>query len=122
MCVRVCASMCVCACVHVCVCACDLVCALHVHTSDQQLISQNQQAFIDLLNEPLEQGGVAGNIGSQGVPDLAGNPAMSRMMGGVQGGLPMGGPPPGTMAIQVTPQEKEAIDRVRNLCVYVCVW
>ena len=88
----------------------------HSHTSDLQLISQNQQAFIDLLNEPLEQGGAAGTIGSQSVPGLAGNPAMSRMMGGVQGGMPMAGPPPGTMAIQVTPQEKEAIDRVRLQC------
>ncbi len=70
-----------------------------------QVISQNQQAFIDLLNEaeppasgqPPAPGGAAGGLG-QAVP-----------------GVPPGNLPPGAagpMTIQVTPQQKEAIERV----------
>jgi len=56
-----------------------------------QLINTHQQDFIRLLNEPVTGGG-----------------------GGGGGGLP-GGPPPGAQYIQVTQEEKAAIDRLENL-------
>ncbi len=70
------------------------------HPPSLQVISQNQQAFIDLLNEaeppasgqPPAPGGAAGGLG-QAVP-----------------GVPPGAA--GPMTIQVTPQQKEAIERV----------
>lgn len=59
-----------------------------------QLISQNQERFIQMLNAPVdEEGG-----DSQGA--------------GGAGGL---APPQGSNYIQVTPQEKEAIDRLKAL-------
>ena len=68
-----------------------------------QLISQNQQAFIQLLNS-------GGQGGGQGAGQGAG-------LGGESGqGGELGMVPPsaasGTVAIQVTAQEKESIDRV----------
>jgi UV excision repair protein RAD23 len=59
-----------------------------------QLINQNQAEFIRLLNEPVAPGTAAPMAGAGG-PGAAG-----------------GGGPPGTQYIQVTPEEKEAIDRV----------
>jgi hypothetical protein len=59
-----------------------------------QLISQNQEAFMKLL---MEQGGPVGGGGA-------------------------GGPPPGSNVVHVTPQEKEAIDRVRGREVNVYVY
>ena len=61
------------------------------------MISQNQQAFIDLLNSSEEPG--------QGGP--AGGPAEG------QAGGPGGA---GGFQIQVTPEEKAAIDRVNTFC------
>ena len=78
-----------------------------IHTpqcSSSQAISQNPQAFIDLLNsaQPGPSGQAAGPGGSgaagQGPPP--------------QGGVPFGMP----MTIEVTPQEKEAIERVGVEC------
>ena len=66
------------------------------------MISQNQQAFIDVLNEREGQGeGVA-----------AGGGAAGQVPPGAAGQVPPGaaGMP---MTIQVTAQEKEAIERVR---------
>lgn len=66
-----------------------------------QLISQNQQRFIDLLNapsDPAEQGGGGGGVG---VGDGSG--------GGGAGGF----------QIQVTQEEKAAIDRVSFTMHYV---
>ena len=64
--------------------------------SPPQLISTNQQAFIDLLEQGREEGegGGSGGGGGEGSGSL--------------------GLPPGTMAIQVTQEEKAAIDRVRR--------
>jgi len=58
-----------------------------------QLINQHQQEFIQLINEPVQGGG------------------------GTQGGMPStgGAPPPGAQYIQVTQDEKAAIDRLENL-------
>lgn len=56
------------------------------------MISQNQERFIQMLNEPAEGGDVSDQ--AQG------------------GGLPPAGAPPGSGIIQVTPSEKEAIERV----------
>ena len=59
-----------------------------------QLINENQQEFYSLLNEPTEG------------MDLDDDP----MMGG-GGGMP----PPGTMQIELTPEDNEAIDRLTSL-------
>eukprot|EP01116_Phalansterium_solitarium_P015617 TRINITY_DN3468_c0_g1_i1.p1 TRINITY_DN3468_c0_g1~~TRINITY_DN3468_c0_g1_i1.p1 ORF type:complete len:371 (-),score=92.77 TRINITY_DN3468_c0_g1_i1:526-1638(-) len=64
------------------------------------LIQQHQQEFIQLLNEPIPQG--------QGAPDLA------AALGGQLGGGGAGGPP-GAQYIQVTTEEKAAIDRLEQL-------
>lgn len=60
-----------------------------------QMISQNQERFIQMLNEPAEGGDVSDQ--AQG------------------GGLPSAGAPPGSGIIQVTPSEKEAIERLKAL-------
>lgn len=58
-----------------------------------QMISQNQERFIQMLNEPLEN--------------------LEQAQGGVSPGG--GAAPPGSSYIQVTPQEKEAIERLKQL-------
>ena len=73
-------------------------------TPSTQVISQNPQAFIDLLNSP--QPGPAGQAAGQAGGGAAGQGAPP------QGGAPFGMP----MTIQVTPQEKEAIERVSIEC------
>jgi len=58
-----------------------------------QLINQHQQEFIQLINEPVQGGGTQG-----GIP-----------------GMGAAAPPPGAQYIQVTQEEKAAIDRLENL-------
>lgn len=74
-----------------------------------QIISQNQEAFLQLLNNPEQA------MQQQG---LGGMPAGGGGVGGLQPGMglpPRGSPrgPPGAIHIQVTEQEKEAIERVQ---------
>lgn len=75
-----------------------------------QIISQNQEAFLQLLNNPEQA------MQQQG---LGGNPAPGGGMGGLPPGMvvPPHGSPRGPPAIhiQVTEQEKEAIERLKQL-------
>lgn len=72
-----------------------------------QIIQQNQEAFINMLNGPVE--GEGGEGGNQGTPPPGGIPRGLGSMGG------MGGAPPGTVSIPVSPQDKEAIDRLKAM-------
>jgi len=67
------------------------------------LISQHQQEFIQLINEPV-QGGMPAMGGLGGLGGL-----------GEMGGMGGMGAPPGAQYIQVTPEEKGAIDRLEAL-------
>ncbi len=67
-----------------------------------QVITQNQERFVQLLNDP-EVG--SGSGGSGGVPTQGPN------VGGGGGGGGGGSPGEGGY-IQVTPEEKQAIERV----------
>ncbi|XP_017885268.1 UV excision repair protein RAD23 homolog B [Ceratina calcarata] len=79
-----------------------------------QLISQNQEAFVRMLNEPVE---TTGSTGGRTTPVSASNIAPVAAPGGISGGLGIGGA--GSDAepsvIQVTPQDKEAIERLKAL-------
>lgn len=58
-----------------------------------------------MLNEPVTEGGSTGTgTGGSTEPSGQGSGPLASGMGG--------GAPPGTMALHVTPQEKEAIERV----------
>ncbi|XP_077862716.1 UV excision repair protein RAD23 homolog B-like [Saccoglossus kowalevskii] len=77
-----------------------------------QLINQHQEQFIQMLNNPVggeqQSGGGGGGGGSGG--------------GAPTSGGQVGTGPGGTSYIQVTPQEKEAIERVSlgKGCLYCC--
>ncbi|CAB4010583.1 UV excision repair RAD23 homolog B [Paramuricea clavata] len=78
-----------------------------------QYITQHQEEFINLLNQPVEGGGTAqpagtGNTGSAQPPAGEGQP-------GNQPGNPPGGGEMGTSYIQVTPEERQAIERLKAL-------
>ncbi|XP_015602683.1 UV excision repair protein RAD23 homolog A [Cephus cinctus] len=79
-----------------------------------QMISQNQEAFVRMLNEP----GPTGGAGAQGAPVSAatGAAAAAAAQGGLSGGTVAGaGAGSGGGVIQVTPQDKEAIERLKAL-------
>ncbi|XP_022250522.1 UV excision repair protein RAD23 homolog B-like isoform X2 [Limulus polyphemus] len=70
-----------------------------------QVISQNQEAFVRMLNEPAtgsSGGGNAGNTGSQAAGQGTGS---SGIPAAFEGGV----------TAQVTPQDKEAIERLKAL-------
>ena len=67
-----------------------------------QLISQNQEEFIRMINEP-DGGGAPGTGGNSG--------------GGSGGPVVAPGGPEGGITIQMSSQDKEAIDRV---CFKIC--
>jgi UV excision repair protein RAD23 len=67
-----------------------------------QLINEHQNEFYNMLNEPLESEGGAGGVGGNVTEGSGAN----RGAGGA------GGRQPGSGYITVTPQEREAIDRV----------
>ncbi|KAK7870521.1 hypothetical protein R5R35_002923 [Gryllus longicercus] len=69
-----------------------------------QLISQNQEAFVRMLNEPIAGGGSGGGSGAESV--ASGN--QSANVGADSGML-------GPGFIQITPQDKEAIERLKAL-------
>lgn len=71
-----------------------------------QLISQHQQEFISLLNEPIQPGSSSSGGGMGG---------LGGMMGGMGQGQQGGQGGPGAQYIQVTPEEKAAIDRLETL-------
>ncbi|XP_013790559.1 UV excision repair protein RAD23 homolog B-like isoform X2 [Limulus polyphemus] len=66
-----------------------------------QVISQNQEAFVRMLNEPGANDGDSGNTGSQAVGRSGGSGIPSVLEGGV--------------TAQVTSQDKEAIERLKAL-------
>ncbi|XP_043494086.1 UV excision repair protein RAD23 homolog B [Polistes fuscatus] len=78
-----------------------------------QHISQNQEAFIRILNEPVE---TTGGTGARVTPVSAAAVASAAASGGLSGG---GGGSTNTRSgfemIQLTPQDREAIDRLTAL-------
>lgn len=80
-----------------------------------QLISQNQEAFVRMLNEPVE---TTGGTGGRTTPVSASTVTPATAPGGISGGLGAGigtGSDVETSVIQVTPQDKEAIERLKAL-------
>ena len=82
--------------------------------SHLQLIGQNRQEFIDILNEPASSG--AGESAPSPSSDSSGGagappPAPGGLPPGMQGAQVLQ-QQPGMISIQVTPEEKEAIERV----------
>ncbi|CAK9797949.1 UV excision repair protein RAD23 homolog B [Anthophora quadrimaculata] len=82
-----------------------------------QLISQNQEAFIRMLNEPVVE--TTGSTGGRTTPVSASTVAPAPTPGGGISGGPGAGMGIGSdveaSIIQVTPQDKEAIERLKAL-------
>lgn len=76
-----------------------------------QLINEHQNEFYNMINEPVEGSGGGGSGG--GSEAVGGGSGGGGGGAGGAGGAPRA--PPGASYIQVTPQEREAIDRVSNL-------
>ena len=78
-----------------------------------QLISQNQQQFIRMINEPVPPGSAAGGVLGGVAGGAAGQQSPQQLPpvapGGEAGAQRQGVP---YTTIQVTPEEKEAIERV----------
>ncbi|KAF3428221.1 UV excision repair protein RAD23 like protein B [Melipona quadrifasciata] len=81
-----------------------------------QLISQNQEAFVRMLNEPVVE--TTGGTGGRTTPVSASNVTPATAPGGISGGLGAGigtGSDVEASVIQVTPQDREAIERLKAL-------
>jgi len=85
-----------------------------------QLINQHQQTFIQMLNEPIDAAqptspadAPRSNLGSDAA-GVGGGPGVPGVPGVAQG-LPGAPGAPGSNFIQVTPEEKEAIERLKEL-------
>ncbi|XP_069693621.1 UV excision repair protein RAD23 homolog B isoform X2 [Periplaneta americana] len=74
-----------------------------------QLISQNQEAFVRMLNEPAAPGGGTPSAGGTPASPAAGQAAGDAGSGAGAGSMFAPG------VIQVTPQDKEAIERLKAL-------
>jgi len=72
-----------------------------------QLINQHQQRFIGMLNEPTDSSGPAASS-----PAAGGGMSPAALGGGGGGGA---GGAAGSNFIQVTPEEKQAIERLKDL-------
>ena len=86
-----------------------------------QLITQNQERFVQMLNEANAEGGGTGSggtgSGGSGSGSGSGGSAGQAQAGSALGMAPEGGgsnPMDGNRFIQVTPDEKQAIERVRD--------
>lgn len=71
-----------------------------------QLISQNQEAFVRMLNEPISPGSAASRSGSESAGGNLGS--NSDEVANLVAAL-------GNTTVQVTPQDKEAIERLKAL-------
>ncbi|KAG7187596.1 hypothetical protein KM043_016664 [Ampulex compressa] len=84
-----------------------------------QLISQNQEAFVRMLNEPVEASGGAGaRILPISMPAVAPTAAPGGLTGGTAtsvGAAAGAGAGLGSGVVQITPQDREAIDRLKVL-------
>ncbi|XP_011701607.1 PREDICTED: UV excision repair protein RAD23 homolog B [Wasmannia auropunctata] len=81
-----------------------------------QLISQNQEAFVRMLNEPVEPSSTG--TGARVLPASGGGvaPAAAAAAGGaVNGGAGTGATSVGSGLIQITPQDRDAIERLKAL-------
>ena len=74
------------------------------------LINENQGEFLRLVNEPVAGGGGAGGGGAGGLAELAASLGAGGGAGGGGGGLP-----PGTVAVNLTAEEIEAVGRLEAL-------
>lgn len=86
----------------------------HTNPALLQLISQNQESFVRMLNEPVG-GGTGGESGAGGVGAGTGTTAAQNAaaaLAGLGGGTG-GGTQPAT--IHVSPQDKESIERLKAL-------
>ncbi|EFN87721.1 UV excision repair protein RAD23 homolog B isoform X1 [Harpegnathos saltator] len=75
-----------------------------------QLISQNQEAFVRMLNEPVEP---TAGAGARVLP--AGGVASAAASGGLTGSAGTGAAAGAGGLIQITPQDRDAIERLKAL-------
>lgn len=93
----------------------------HTNPALLQLISQNQESFVRMLNEPVTGGDTTattgGTTGAGGATAAAASAAaaLAGMGGGTGGGGAGGGGGGSPATIHVSPQDKESIERLKAL-------